>query len=82
MSSLLGLFVPNRETKGKAAEGLGKVEELREMDRNWTGIALEVLHEGPEDLNEVFPGAFGRTPLVAPGGRAGHEACPGGRGRG
>lgn len=52
------------------------------MDRNWTGIALEVLHEGPENLNEVLPDAFSRTPLVAPGGRAGHEACPGERGRG
>lgn len=52
------------------------------MDRNWTGIALEVLHEGPEDLNEVFPDAFSRTPLIAPRGRAGQEACPGERGRG
>lgn len=78
----LAFSFPTGKRREKAAEGLGKVEELREMDRNWTGIALEVLHEGPEDLNEVFPGAFSRTPLVAPGGRAGHEACPGGRGRG
>lgn len=79
MPSLLGLFVPNRE---KAAEGLGKVEELREMDRNWTGTALEGLHEGPQDLNEVLPASFSRTPLDAPGGRAGHGACPGEWGRG
>lgn len=52
------------------------------MDRNWTGIALKGLHEGPQDLNEVLPAAFSRTPLDAPGGRAGHGACPGEWGRG
>lgn len=48
MASLLGLFVPNRE---RLLRSFGKVKKLHGMDGTRTGIMLEVLHEGPQDLS-------------------------------
>ncbi|EGW02488.1 hypothetical protein I79_008477 [Cricetulus griseus] len=52
------------------------------MDRNRIGKALEMLHEGPQDLSDFFLAAFSRTKQVAPGGLSGRGACLCGWGRG
>lgn len=56
---------PLRPQQGKAEEGVGKENELRGMEGNRTEIALKVLHEGPQDLSDLFLLAFSRRQQVA-----------------